>query len=170
MAYYACDMIANLTKLPPVPELPEGVQIKRAMGPDRQRILQFVDKNFSDAWYGEVDIATSCTPSRCLIAVKDQQLVGIACWDIAAKGFFGPIGVDESVRGLGIGKALLIRTMEMMREEGYGYAIIGWVDSAMSFYEKVLDAKLIPGGEPWNSVFTNMIERRWERAMQANAE
>lgn len=170
MAYYACDMIANLTKLPPMPALPEGVTLKRAMGPDRQRILQFVDGNFSDAWYGEVDIATSCTPSRCVIAVKDQQLIGISCWDTSAKGFFGPIGVDESCRGLGIGTAMLIRTLEHMRDDGYGYAIIGWVDDAAPFYRRVLGAEYIPGGEPWNSVFTNMVERRWERAMAQNQD
>ena len=170
MAYYACDMIVNLTKLPAMPRLPEGVKIKRAMGLDRQAILEFVEKNFSDAWPGEVDIATRCTPARCMIAVRGKQLIGISCWDTSARMFFGPIGVDESCRGQGIGTAMLVRTLEMMRDEGYGYGIIGWVDDAMDFYRRVLGAECIPGGEPWNSVFTNMVEKRWERARELGKE
>ena len=31
------DMIVNIMNLPPVPPLPEGVELKRAMGLDRRR-------------------------------------------------------------------------------------------------------------------------------------
>ena len=42
MAKPCGDMIASLTRLPEAPALPEGVQLKRALCIDRQRILQFI--------------------------------------------------------------------------------------------------------------------------------
>ena len=158
---FMCDMIANLTTMPPMPQLPEGVELKRAQAAEKRAILDYVEKNFSDAWYGEVDVALSSCPARCILAVKDEKLIGLSCWDVAAKGFFGPIGVEESLRGTGIGTALLIRTLEYMRDDGYGYAIIGWVDKAAPFYQKTIGAEFIRGGEPQNSVYSNMIQKRW---------
>ena len=73
----------------------------------------------------EVALALSQQPPTVLIAVEGQTLVGFACYDASARGFFGPTGVDEAARGRGIGEALLIRTLKAMREAGYGYAVIG---------------------------------------------
>lgn len=151
------DMIVNLTALADVPALPGGVTLKRAMGPDRQRILAFVKENFGDGWKNEADVALCATPSHCVIAVKEQQVVGFCCYDATAKGFFGPIGVAENMRGTGIGAALTLRTLHLMRNDGYGYGIIGWVGDAADFYRKVVGAEFIPGGEPENSVYSNLI-------------
>ena len=152
------DMIVNLTGLKEIPALPEGVSLKRAMGPDRQRIMQFVKENFGDGWKNEADVALGQAPSHCVIAVKDQKVVGFCCYDATAKGFFGPIGVVESMRGTGIGAALTLRTLQYMRDDGYGYAIIGWVGDAADFYAKIAGATFIPGGEPENSVYSNLIQ------------
>lgn len=152
------DMIVNVMDLPPMPQLPQGVKLKRAMGLDRQRILQFIGDNFSDGWINETETALSCCPSHCVIVVKDEQVIGFACWDATAKGFFGPIGVAENCRGTNVGTALLLRTLAYMRDDGYVYAIIGWVDDAVRFYEKVIGATFIPCGQPWNSIYSQMIK------------
>ena len=57
-----------------------------------------------------------------------------------------------------VGTALLLRTLTCMREEGYGYAIIGWVDDAEQFYRKTVNAEWIPGGEPENTVYSNLSD------------
>ena len=44
-----------------------------------------------------------------------------------------------------------------MRDAGYGYAVIGWVGDAANFYRKTVGAQFIPGGEPENTVYANMI-------------
>ena len=54
--------------------------------------------------------------------------------------------LDEE-QGKGIGKALLIRSMEALRDEGFAYAIIGGVGPA-AFYEKSVSAVLIPDSTP----------------------
>ena len=63
------------------------------------------------------------------------------------RGFFGPTGVTESARGTGIGKALLFKSLEALRDIGYAYAFIGGV-GPREFYEKVCGAIEIPGSDP----------------------
>ena len=63
----------------------------------------------------------------------------------------------QYTRGSGIGEALLLRCLHSMREAGYAYAVIGWVDEAAAFYRKTVNAEYIPGGTPENSVYSNLI-------------
>ena len=74
-------------------------------------------------------------------------MLGFAGYDCTYRDFFGPTGVDETQRGRGIGKALLFRCMEAMRDEGYGYAIIGSA-GPVDFYKKMLGATVIEGSIP----------------------
>ena len=53
----------------------------------------------------------------------------------------------ESLRGRGIGKGLLLASLEAMRQEGYGYAVIGGV-GPKDFYAKVAGAVEIPDSTP----------------------
>ena len=77
----------------------------------------------------------------------DENLVGFACYDVNAKGIFGPTGVSSRHRGNGIGKALLLTCMHDMLKQGYAYAIIGRV-GPIEFYEKIVQAVLIDGSKP----------------------
>ena len=150
------DMIARLYGLEDAPETP-GVQIKQAHPADKTAILAFIREQFTQSWADEAEHALLQNPPGCFLAVKEKQVVGFACWDATAKGFFGPIGVRPDQRGSRVGKALLLRTLRAMREAGYAYAVIGWVDSAEMFYRKTVDAEFIPGGTPENSVYANLI-------------
>lgn len=154
-----CDMIVGLTHLPAY-EIPEGIQIKRAYVGDRQKILQFVREKFPDhvVWPDETDYALMQEGCKCFIVVEDHRLLGFACYDACAKGFFGPVGIDPAQRGRDLGKALLIRTLEAMREDGYVYAIMGWVDEAVGFYQRSVGARIIDGATPENSVYSRYIE------------
>ncbi|HWQ59439.1 MAG TPA: GNAT family N-acetyltransferase [Clostridia bacterium] len=152
-----CDMIANLTTLPEN-KIPEGIALKRAISCDKSRILAFIRLHFGRQWADETEYALNREPQGCFIATENGKVLGFACYDATAKGFFGPTGVALSQRGRGIGRALLIRTLEGMREAGYGYAIIGSVDDAEGFYKKTLGASYIPGGEPEHSVYTRLIK------------
>ncbi len=151
-----CDMIVGLYHLPETPVI-EGVRIRRAFVGDKTAILSFIREHFSDGWVCEAEHALLDTPCKCFIATEGDRLIGFACFDSSARGFFGPIGVDASCRGRGIGKALLLRTLNAMREYGYAYAIIGWVGRAEPFHRKTVGAEPIRGGNPENSVYSNMI-------------
>jgi GNAT superfamily N-acetyltransferase len=87
-------------------------------------------------------------PLACFVAVeRTDTLVGFACYDATCRDFFGPELVAESVRGRGVGTALLLAALHAMRAEGYAYAIIGWA-SSVDFYRKTVGATAIEGSTP----------------------
>lgn len=150
------DMIVNLYTLPET-EVRTNVKIKRAFVGDKETILSFVGEHFQKNWVYEVEHALMDEMSKCFIATENGKVLGFACYDASAKGFFGPIGVAPDRRGEQIGQALLMRTLIAMREYGYGYAVIGWVSDAENFYRKTVGAEYIKGGNPENSVYSNLV-------------
>lgn len=152
------DMLVKLYDMPEIPRVEGGVLIKRAIPPDTRKILQFVREEFCGSWADECAYALYNSPVSCFIAVKDKKIIGFACYDATAKGFFGPIGLSKTERGNKLGSALLLSCLHAMKNDGYAYAVIGWVGDANPFYEKAANAKLIEGAHPTKSIYSNMIE------------
>lgn len=148
------DMIANLNNLPAWTLKPQ-YKMKRVFPGEKELVLKFIEENFDKGWVYEAEHAIMQEPGKCFIVTENSTIVGFACYDSSAKGYFGPIGVSKDKRGEGLGEALTLRTMQAMYEYGYGYAIIGWVGPA-KFYERVCGATFIPGGEPQNTVYRNL--------------
>jgi len=94
--------------------------IRVALPPELHIVQRWVRENFSEYWVSEVTVAMAHQPPGCLIAIVDGQLVGFACYDATARGFFGPTGVSESQRGKNIGLALLSHSG---RDEGSGLCL-----------------------------------------------
>jgi len=132
-----------------------SVVIKRPIGPEKKVIVEWVEKNFSRGWASECDVAMSKTPPTCFIAIKNNSIIGFSCYDSTSKGFFGPIGVLESERKTGVGKALLVKTLKQMYFDGYGYAIIGWA-GPVEFFKKTVGAIEITDSD--GSVYKNMVK------------
>ncbi|HKL61524.1 MAG TPA: GNAT family N-acetyltransferase [Acholeplasma sp.] len=133
------------------------VSIKRVLSPDADEVVDFITTNFSKKWASEAKAALYKVHSSCFIAVMDKKVIGFACYDATAKGFFGPIGVDETIRGKNIGKALLLKSLEGMKYEGYQYAIIGGVSDRVSeFYAKSCGSIKIENSA---KVYLNMISK-----------
>lgn len=133
-----------------------AITIRRAIPPERYFILEWIRERFPDVWVGEAAAAMSRMPVTLWVAEKDGALLGFACHDTSAAGFFGPTGVDEGARHQGIGEALLIATLQGMREAGYAYAVIG-DPGPVEFYKKRLDAFEIPGSEP--GIYKGMLRK-----------
>ncbi len=146
------DMLVRLYDLPNPAGIYEkaeasGVTLRRARAFEKHTVAAFVRENFSEKWVSEVEVAMSRQPVACFIATRDAAILGFACHDTTQRGFFGPTGVSESARGLGVGKALLFKSLEALREIGYAYAIIGGV-GPKEFYAKTCGAVEIPGSDP----------------------
>lgn len=124
-----------------------GITVRRAIAPERYFILEWIRYHFHDLWAGEAALALSQLPVTLWVAEQRGQLLGFACHDATARGFFGPTGVAAAARGQGIGEALLAATLRGMREAGYAYAVIG-DPGPVAFYRKRLDALEIPNSEP----------------------
>lgn len=155
------DMLVKLYALPEIgPDLAalaaQGVTIVRALAPDKHRIVDWMREVFEPGWAAECDVALSRQPVSCFIAVHEKQPVGFACYDATSKGFFGPTGVVEAMRGRGIGRALLLAALHAMKEEGYAYAVIGGVSDAAPFYAKTVGATVIEGSAP--GIYGRMIK------------
>jgi GNAT superfamily N-acetyltransferase len=146
------EMLVKLYELPASDEMVSrlaegGISIRRALPPEKHKVLDWVRSNFSEAWASESDVAFARQPVSCFIAIQDKRLLGFACHDATCRNFFGPTGVDPDARGKGIGAALLLACLEAMRHQGYGYAIIGGVGPA-DFYAKTVGAVPIEGSRP----------------------
>lgn len=149
--YNIAENHTNITKLSD-----NGIEIKRALSPDKHLILDYIKNTFGDGWASECDVAFSNKPISCFIAVKDKKIIGFGCYDATAPNYFGPTGVSEAFRGLGIGQELLNKCLISMKNDGYGYAIIGWVEDAIAFYQSAVGATVIEGSEP--GIYSRMIE------------
>ncbi len=146
------DMLVKLYDLPDsraaFERLREAeIELRRALAPEKHKVIAWVRKNFSEAWASEADVAFSRQPVACFIAIERRKIVGFACHDATCPNFFGPTGVEPAARNKGIGAALLFACLEDMRQAGYGYAIIGGVGPA-EFYAKTVGAVAIEGSEP----------------------
>lgn len=145
-------MLVNLYELPDSSDLycklaEQGIILRRANAYERHIVADWVGEHFSPKWVSEVKVAFSRQPVTCYIATKDKEILGFACIETTAKAFYGPTGVSEKARGTGIGKALLFRTMEALKEAGYVYGVIGGV-GPQEFYEKAIGATVIPNSDP----------------------
>jgi ribosomal protein S18 acetylase RimI-like enzyme len=155
------DYLVNLSLLSPDPQLDArmksaGVNIRRALAPELELAANWIREKFSAGWSSETAIAFTRQPPSCFLATKDEKLVGFACYDSIARGFFGPTGVDEAARGAGIGHALLLATLLDMRALGYGYGLIGDVGPS-EFYERTVGATQIPDSEP--GVYAGLLKQ-----------
>ena len=153
------DMLVRLYDLPESAALyqavaAEGVTLRRARAFEKHTVAAFARENFSEKWVSELEVALTRQPVACFIATRDKQILGFACYDTTLRGFFGPTGVLESARGLGLGKALLFKSLEALRELGHAYAIIGGV-GPRDFYAKVCGAIEIPGSDP--GTYTDLL-------------
>jgi predicted N-acetyltransferase YhbS len=160
------DMLVRLYDLPDPEEhyrraREAGASIRRAEPWDRFALRSFIEANFWVAWAPEADLAFSGHPITGFVAMMEGCIVGFAVYECSRRGFFGPTGVREDLRGRGLGGALLLRCLEAMREMGYGYAVIGGV-GPQAFYEKVCGAFVIPGSETgvYRSVYEEMAQRQ----------
>jgi predicted N-acetyltransferase YhbS len=146
------DMLVKLYDLPPSADAfarlrEQEIEIRRALAPEKHKVVDWVRETFSEGWASETDVAFARQPVSCFIAVKDGRIVGFACHDATCRNFFGPTGVDQALRKSGVGTGLLFACLEAMREQGFGYAIIGGVGPAQ-YYAKTVGAMLIERSEP----------------------
>ena len=141
------DILVKLYELKGIPTEIEGIEFRHPMPHEKGVIKRWIAKHFSEAWGEEFECSFKSFPVTSFIALRNNQVVGFACYDVTCRGYFGPTGVLEAERGKGIGKELLMRSMRGLQELGYAYAIIGGA-GPVEFYVKTLEAIPIPGSSP----------------------
>ena len=150
------DLLVNLLKLSPGEDTSaQGFILRRAQPFELTPIHDFIAKNFSRNWADEISVGFARQPISVFVATIDRELVGFAAYECTRRGFFGPTGVVEAARGKGIGKALVLASLEALREMGYVYAIIG-AAGPVRFYQKTVGAIIIPDSEP--GIYTDLLK------------
>jgi len=157
------DMLVRLIGLPPIDQVEKQLKeehriyFRRPIAPEKNIVSDWAGTHFSAYWQAEVEVAFAFHPVHCFIAQKGDEILGFSCYECTAKNFFGPTGVLDDYRGLGIGKVLLIKSLQALKEMGYAYAIIGGVGPA-AYYEKAVGANIISGSE--TSIYEHLIRRK----------
>lgn len=151
------DILVRLYALPPL-DLAAleavGVTLRRPLAPERHVVVDWVGRTFEPGWASEMEVAFASRPPSAFIAVEDGALLGFACFDVTARGLFGPTGVLEAARGRGIGAALLLISLHAMRELGYAYVVIG-AAGPIGFYQRLVDGIVIP--DSWPGLYRGLL-------------
>jgi predicted N-acetyltransferase YhbS len=150
----------NLLKLSPLetvtPEIRDSdIVIRRAQPFEIMKVRKFVETNFTVDWADEISVGFSNKPVSIFIATLDKKIVGFAAYECTRRAFFGPMGVVESSRGSGVGRALLLASLWGLRDVGYVYGIIGGA-GPIEFYERSVGAIVIPGSEA--GIYEDLLE------------
>lgn len=153
------DLLVKLYTLPPLEaeisaQAAHGITLRRGLAPEKHLVLAWVGQHFSPQWVSECDIAFSRQPVSIWLAAQGNDLVGFGCYDTTARGFFGPTGVSEAMRGRGTGRALLIACLHAMHDIGYGYGIIGGA-GPVAFYQRAVGAIVIE--DSWPGVYEGLL-------------
>jgi GNAT superfamily N-acetyltransferase len=141
------DMLVKLYAPRARVDLPAAAWLRKPIGPEHAIVATWVADRFGAGWGSEARVALSNRPVSLWIAARGAELLGFACYDATARGYFGPIGVADTARGQGVGAALLTACLDDMRGAGYGYAIVGGAGSP-EFFERVAGAVEIADSTP----------------------
>ncbi len=142
------NMIAEICDIQPDVELENklisefGIVVRRASERDRRAVLEFIEEEFH-GWEGEVSTALQNEPPTLFIAEINGRVIAFSAHESnnLGTGWFGPMGTLKSVRGKGIGRALLLRSLYDLKQMGFKHAIIPWV-GPVGFYSKNCGARI----------------------------
>jgi len=131
--------------------------VRRAQPFEISIVRRFVGENFSANWADEISVGFARQPISVFVATQERELIGFAAYECTRRGFFGPMGVVDSARNNGVGKALLLTALNALKELGYVYAIIG-AAGPVRFYQKTVGAIIIPDSEP--GIYTDLLKNK----------
>ena len=149
------DLLVNLLKLPALESTRGEFVVRRAQPFEISAVRRFVGENFSPNWADEISVGFARQPISVFVATKERELIGFAAYECTRRGFFGPMGVVESAKHNGVGKALLLAALAALKEMGYVYAIIG-AAGPVRFYQNTVGAIVIPDSEP--GIYTDLLQ------------
>ncbi|HVR43612.1 MAG TPA: GNAT family N-acetyltransferase [Thermoanaerobaculia bacterium] len=127
------------------PSIPKqwGRGISRASAVESDDIAAFITARFGALWAFEAARAMRNDPPTVFVARgRSGEIGGFAAYEAVnvGLGFFGPMGVAESLRGRGLGRRLLLASLRDLRRMGHARAVISWTANA-AFYTSVCGAR-----------------------------
>lgn len=123
-----------------VAEIDTDVAVRRASAADSAALDSFVRTRFTEVWAHEARLAVHRAKPTVFVAVQHGDVVGFACHGVYRAGWFGPLGVEGSQRGNGVGEALLRHCLDDLATAGLAEAQITWIGPAR-FYSNTVGAR-----------------------------
>ena len=154
------DMLVNLLKLPVLDQVlseleSQGIHVRRANPFEITPVIEFVEQEFSIEWADEISVGFANKPVSVYIAISAGEIVGFSAYECTRRNFFGPTGVNEEMRGRGVGRALVLASLWGLREMGYVYGVVGGV-GPVEFYQKTVGAIAIPDSAP--GIYSDLLK------------
>ncbi|MBI1927670.1 GNAT family N-acetyltransferase [Candidatus Poribacteria bacterium] len=121
----------------------QGIKVRRLKQEEGQTYHEWMLAKWSKNWTTESCNSLKNDPVTTFVALDpEKNICGFASYDVTMFcGGFGPTGVEERMRGLGIGKTLFLRCLRDMKDRGYSHSEIGWV-GPISFYTHTVGARI----------------------------
>lgn len=146
---YDFNMEVDLTRPLPVDPPPvrqqalerSGVTVRPLRREDREALEAWLRRTWGPHWAFEGMLAMDRPEPAGFVATRDEDVVGFAVFDSTRPGWFGPMGVEPSLQGGGVGLELCVRAMEEMARRGYAQAQIAWA-GPRCFYARKLGATI----------------------------
>lgn len=120
-----------------------GVVIRRATTHDGNLLDAFFARQFGPSWRLEAEMALRCDPPALHLAIESDQVIAFSAHSSQNRewGFFGPMGTTPEARGKSLGRVLLWRCLNDLRDAGHRTAIIPWV-GPIGFYARHADCRV----------------------------
>jgi GNAT superfamily N-acetyltransferase len=123
--------------LPVLQTAPKGIESRLITLADRDSLKSFVTAEFSESWWREIEPVYQQDTQAFGITVHSKgRVAGFAAVHAANPNWFGPMGVSKEMQGQGIGRLLLLRTLNEAAARSTNTLTIPWVNE--TFYNKCL--------------------------------
>ncbi len=113
-----------------------GFLFRKARLQEKKELVSWVRDTFSPFWAYEVSCGFSEDSTSIWLAEHKGEVVGFSAYSVLEPDWFGPIGVDERVRGKGIGTVLLYKAISSLRLDGHRFVTIPWTE-LLFFYSQL---------------------------------
>ena len=114
--------------------------VRRLESRDRDQFGAWLQQWWGAGWHAEALASYGNDPVSTFVATQDDRICAFASYNVAAlEGGFGPTGTQPSVQGRGLGRILLFRCMDDLKQMGHEKAEICWT-GPISFYARTAGA------------------------------
>lgn len=114
--------------------------VRRLEPTDREQFGAWLQQWWGAGWRAEALASYGNEPISTFVATQDGRICAFASYNVAAlEGGFGPTGTEPPLQGRGLGRILLFRCMDDLKQMGLGKAEICWT-GPISFYARTAGA------------------------------
>jgi len=113
-----------------------GFSFRLASKEEKEEVADWVKNHFGSCWSYEASRAVGQVGAGVWLAEDSEGVVGFSVYGSLEYHWFGPMGVVEEKRKMGLGSVLLFKTLDSMKKLGISRAIIPWTGH-LFFYSQV---------------------------------